>query len=220
MLEIAGAPLLDKQNLIGGCVRLPVSFDAARFAADIAALPAGLWGTTGGRVGVHRVAEGIFLRGYAPAEGERPIEDRPALASLPYARFLMTELIRATALRCLLARVPAGASVAWHVDRPRYFGQTLRLHFPVETHDEAWMVAGQHAYRMRAGEVWALNNSAPHAVWNAHPTQARTHMICDFLPSPRLLELLCAGERSLGRHEADVFAHLAGDGAPATTGSE
>ena len=86
MLEIAGAPLLDKQTLIGGYVRLPVAFDAARFAADIAALPAGLWGTTGGRVGVHRIAEGIFLRGYAPAEGERPIEDRPALASLPCAR--------------------------------------------------------------------------------------------------------------------------------------
>ena len=218
MLEIPGAPLLDKQALIGGCVRLGVSFNAARFAAELAALPAALWGTAGGRVGVHRVAEGIFLRGHAPAEGERPIEDRAALALLPYARSLIGELIPAPAQRCLLARLPAGGSVAWHVDRPPYFWQTLRLHFPVETHEQAWMVAGRQVYRMRAGEVWALNNSAPHAVWNADATRPRTHMICDFLPAPALLALLAAGERGLGRHEPAVLAHLAGGDTAAATG--
>jgi hypothetical protein len=60
------------------------------------------------------------------------------------------------------------------------------------------MVAAGQCYLMKPGEVWVLNNNAVHAVWNAHPTLARTHMICDFLPSAALLDLLARGERTLG----------------------
>jgi hypothetical protein len=60
------------------------------------------------------------------------------------------------------------------------------------------MMCNGMTYRMRAGEVWVLNNSAEHAVWNAHPARARTHLICDFLPSDALLPLIAAGDRNLG----------------------
>ena len=70
------------------------------------------------------------------------------------------------------------------------------------------MVAAGLTYCMRAGEVWALNNSTIHAVWNAHPTISRTHLICDFLPSTELLELLMTGERDLGVHRDDVESHF------------
>ena len=56
--------------------------------------------------------------------------------------------------------------------------------------------------------VQKLNNSAPHAVWNSHSRLARTHLICDFLPSAALLELLASGERDLGERRADVDEHL------------
>jgi hypothetical protein len=62
---------------------------------------------------------------------------------------------------------------------------------------------------MAAGEVWVLNNVATHAVWNAHPSAGRTHLICDFLPSAALLELLARGERDLGRDEPAVTRHFA-----------
>jgi hypothetical protein len=35
-------------------------------------------------------------------------------------------------------------------------------------------------------------------------------MICDFLPAPRLLDLLSRAERDLGRRVPEVDAHLAG----------
>ena len=35
-------------------------------------------------------------------------------------------------------------------------------------------------------------------MWNAHATEARTHLICDFLPSAELLGLLARAERDLG----------------------
>lgn len=208
MLDIADAVPLDKQRLIGGCVRLPLAVDGARLAGEIECLPPALWGTTAGRVGVHQAAEAVFLRGFAPAEGDKPVIDRPELDGLPYVRTLIERLIPAPPMRCLLARLPAGGTIATHVDRPPYFGKTLRIHVPVETNPEVFMVAAGMTYRMRAGEVWVLNNSGPHAVWNAHASRSRTHLICDFLPSPALLALLAGGERDLGERRPDVDRHV------------
>jgi len=208
LLDIPGQPVLDKRALVGGCLRLPMSVDADRLRAEVAALPSSVWGTTGGRVGVHRKAEALFLRGFAPAEGDLPVADRPVLDHLPYARVIIEELIPAPALRCLLARLPAGTVVAPHIDRPPYFGKTLRIHVPVETHESAFMWSAGLCYTMKSGEVWVLNNSATHAVWNAHAALSRTHMICDFLPTEALLELLAGGDRDLGTPRADVDAHV------------
>jgi hypothetical protein len=208
VLDLPGHPVIDKHALVGGCVRLPLSVDAQRLQREIAALPSSVWGTTGGRVGVHRAAEALFLRGHAPAQGNLPIEDRPVLARLPYARFIIEELVGAPALRCLLARLPPDAVIAPHIDRAPYFSKSLRLHFPVESHDRAWMLCAALAYVMRPGETWALNNCAEHAVWNGHASLSRTHMICDFLPEPQLLELLARGEHALGKPMPEIEAHV------------
>ncbi len=215
MLELAGEPRLDKTTLIGGCVRLPLRVDAALLRTEVEALPAALWAGTDGRVGVHNVTQSLFLRGHAPAQGNLPIEDRAPLTHLPYVQRLVRERIPGAAQRCVLARLPAGASILPHIDRAPYFAQTLRLHLPVITHDAAWMLASGLCYRMQAGEVWVLNNTAAHAVWNAHASASRTHLICDFLPSPALLALLAAGERDLGKREPDVDAHFAALARPA-----
>jgi hypothetical protein len=209
MLDLPDQPVLDKAALIGGCVRLPLQVDAARLRDEVNALPPSLWGSRGGRVGVHSAAEALFLRGHAPAEGNLPIEDRPPLALLPYARAIIKELVGAPPLRCLLARLPANAVIPPHIDRAPYFSKSVRIHVPVETHEHSWMLCAGQGYVMRAGEVWALNNSTTHAVWNEHATQSRTHMICDFLASPALLQMLAQGERTLGRPMPAVERHIA-----------
>jgi hypothetical protein len=111
MLDLPGAPYLDKDTLIGGCVRLPLRVDSQRLFDEIQRIPQSAWGTRGGRIGVHRVAEAIFLRGFAPAEGDLPIEDRPILSDLPYVQVIVRQLIAAPPLRCLLARLPAGGII-------------------------------------------------------------------------------------------------------------
>jgi hypothetical protein len=208
MLDVPGQPVLDKAALMGGCVRLPVQVDAVQLHAEVASLPPSVWGTTGGRVGVQMAAEALFLRGHAPAEGDKPVEDRSTLERLPYVRWIIGTLIPAPPLRCLLARLPAGASIAPHIDRAPYFSKTIRIHIPVETHELAWMLCAGQCYVMKAGEVWALNNSALHAVWNADATRARTHLICDFLPSKPLLEWVACGERTLGSSQPHVERHF------------
>lgn len=209
MLDIPGLPVLDKARLIGGCLRLPMHIDAERLRREVDALPVALWDGTGGRVGVHRAAQAVFLRGYAPAEGEKPIEERPPLAQLPYAKQLITGLVGASPLRCLLARLSPGAVIAPHIDRAPYFAKSLRVHVPVITSDEAWMYCAGLSYRMRAGEAWVLNNSDMHGVWNASADRARVHMICDFEPSPALLDCMARGERDLGVDQPAVRERIA-----------
>ena len=197
MLDLPNCSVLDKDSLLGGCVKLPIAIDAARLLDEYRKLPEALWGTRGGRVGVHNAAEAVFLRGYAPAEGELPIEDRPALQHLPYVRHLIKETIPAPVYRCLLAKLPASAVVAPHIDRAPYFSKTLRIHIPIETHSGAWMMCANKYYAMRAGECWVINNSTLHGVWNADRSRPRTHMICDFSASPALLDIVAAGEKDL-----------------------
>ena len=214
MRDLPGEPVLDKPALVGGCVRLPLRIDSGRLLNEVNALPAADWDIRGGmnrypEAGVHRAAASIFLRGHTPAEGDIPIEDQPVLDQLPYVRQLIEREIGRRPQRCLLARLPPGASVAPHIDRAPYFSKTLRIHVPVESHDRVWMVCADLAYLMKPGEVWALNNLAVHAVWNAHPTLSRTHLICDFLPDAGLLDLLVRGERGLGRPVPEVDAHFA-----------
>jgi hypothetical protein len=209
MLDIRGAPILDKFAVIGGCLKLPLRVDERRLADEVDALPEAMWGTNGGRVGVQRSAQALFLRGFAPAEGDKPIIDRDPLTLLPYVRSLITDLVPAAPQRCLLARLPPGATIAPHIDQAPYFLKTLRVHVPVATNDQVWMIASGLVYQMRPGEVWLLNNSAAHAVWNAHPTSSRTHLICDFLSTPALTRLLSEGERDCGRVVAAVLGHFA-----------
>lgn len=199
MLDLASQPVIDKHGLVGGCIRLPVSVAAERLKSEVDALPSDLWGTRGGRVGVHSAAEALFLRGYAPAEGDKPIEDRPALDELPYIRSILGEIVPAQPLRALLARLPAGANIPVHVDHGDYFTRSLRIHVAVETNDRVWMLADGRAYQMKAGEVWSINNLAEHGVVNAHSSLSRTHLIADFLPSDELLALVKGGDRDLGR---------------------
>jgi hypothetical protein len=208
MLDLPGQPILDKHTLVGGCLRLPLQIDGIRLRTEIASLPTSMWGTTAGRVGVHNAAEALFLRGYAPAEGPKPIEDRPPLQHLPYAREIIERVIPAPPLRCLLAKLPPLAVIQPHIDRAPYFSKSMRIHVPVETHEQSFMLCAGQGYLMRPDEVWALNNCAEHAVWNAHPTLHRTHMICDFLPTPELLALLADGDRVLGKPMPDVERHV------------
>lgn len=208
MVDLASIPLPDKAALIGGCARLPIRADAKRLVAEVEALPAQLWGSRGGRVGVHSQAEAIFLRGYAPAEGDKPIEDREPFAQLPYLRSLFAEQIRARPMRCLLAKLHGGASIAPHVDKGEYFAKTIRLHLPVTTHDAVAMYSAGRVYRMRAGEIWALDNCDVHGVLNASASESRVHVICDFLPDAPLLELLSRAEHGLGTVDPAVEREL------------
>lgn len=201
MLDIPGYEVLDKRQLIGGCLRLPAAIDAPRLRAEVEALPEAAWTR---RVGRHQAAEVIYLRGHAPAAGELPVEDRTPLEAMPYAAELLHRTFEAPPMRALLARLPAGGAIVPHKDQGPYFAKTVRVHVPVVTNPAVWTYCAGRAYRMAPGEAWALNNVAVHGVWNGDAAAARIHLICDFLPTPPLLALLARGDRTLGSVEPAV----------------
>jgi hypothetical protein len=197
---------VNKHSLIGGCVRLRLPVDIAKLQSEVAQLPASLWGTRGGRVGVHQPTEGIFLRGYAPIEGPRPIEDREPLQHLPYVSELL-QSIPAPPMRCLLAKLMPASVIRMHVDNGDYFLHTLRIHIPIVSDPSVAMVSNDSVYTMQPGEVWALNNSTYHGVLSDW-TQPRIHLICDFQPSDALCALIHQGEHGLGRRDEAVLERV------------
>jgi hypothetical protein len=61
---------------------------------------------------------------------------------------------------------------------------------------------------MKSGELWALNNVDIHGVLNDHASIARTHIICDFHPTPELLGLIVEGKGDLGEEDPDAYSRL------------
>jgi hypothetical protein len=190
--------LVDKHSLVGGCSRLDLQVDAERLRAEFEAIPEECWGSRGGRVNLHSKADAIFMRGYARAEGFKPIEDRDILASLPYMKQLIYETISTKPMRCLLAKLGPGDWIKEHVDYGPYFDKTVRIHVPIITNENVAMYSNGRRYNMQTGEVWAINNLAPHAVKNHDESGIRTHLICDFLPEPDILERVAGADKSLG----------------------
>jgi hypothetical protein len=207
MLDLPGLPVLDKARLVGGCLRCQLTIDA-RDCVRRSNPPAALWQGTGGASACTRWRRPFPARLRA-GRGPEAHRGRPPLAQLPYARSIIEELIGAYPLRCLLARLPPGAVIDPHIDKAPYFAKSLRVHMPVVTNAQAWMYCAGLSYKMLPGEVWVLNNSDMHGVWNASTEQARVHMICDFEPSPALLERMARGERHLGVDDPGVRERLA-----------
>ncbi|MGB0135373.1 aspartyl/asparaginyl beta-hydroxylase domain-containing protein [Dokdonella sp.] len=208
MLALPDQPVLDKIRLIGGCSRLDLNIEAPRLQDEVARLPESFWGQSGGRVGVHNPAQAIFLRGHAPAQGNLPIDEREALAHLPAVRELIERIVPAQPMRCLIAMLPPGAVIAPHIDQADYFSKTIRLHVPIVTSDAVWMYCNGQSYRMRTGEIWALNNSSTHGVINDDDKCERIHLICDFLASAELEALLLSGQRDLGERNFAIESRL------------
>ncbi|MEM8661775.1 MAG: aspartyl/asparaginyl beta-hydroxylase domain-containing protein [Pseudomonadota bacterium] len=195
---LAGFERLDKASLIGGCRLLSRPVDVGVLRSEVDAIPQDQWTGPAGRVGVHAKADAVFLRGYAPTEGEqKPIEDRAILTAMPYANELIHS-IGAKPLRCVLARLKAGDSIRSHIDRGPILVRSIRIHVPVITNDEVEMHCNGSAYRMKPGEVWVINNGAQHAAHNFHASEDRVHLICDYLPETDLLALVARGNRGLG----------------------
>lgn len=206
-------PGFDKREHVGACKRLPQRIDAARLQAEVAALPAELWGNV--RAPVHRETRSVFLKGHAPALNISGDPDQPALAACPYVRELLYGLLPGTPGKCLLAALRPLGIVYPHRDAANdYFVGSFRVHLPVFTNQRVSLYCNGRFFRMAAGEAWTLNNLAPHAVVNDHPTQERVHLIFDVFPAAETVALVDQTPEAGGEDDAALLTRLSG-GRPA-----
>lgn len=88
-----GYERLNKHELIDACVLIEHDIDVDRLVSEVTGIPKKAWPGPANRLGVHRHAQAIFLRDYAPLQRIRkPIEDREILDTLPYIRSLIRSI--------------------------------------------------------------------------------------------------------------------------------
>jgi hypothetical protein len=169
-------------------LRLPLSFDPARLAADMAAISADGWIA-------HFVTQNydgdwsvIPLRG--PAGARHPVqmiysdpacpayENTPLLAATPY----LAEVL--AAFRCplqsvRLMRLSPGSVIKEHRDHDLAFEDGIvRIHIPVVTNDGVDFRLNGVRCVMAAGSAWYLRLADPHSVANQGNSD-RVHLVID-----------------------------------------
>lgn len=199
---------VNKELFIGGCSRLDIQIDADKLAKEVGSLDAMVWSGTGGRVGPHMKVDAVFLRGFAAAEGPKPVEDREILKQLPYVREIIYEALSSQPQRCVIASLQPNSVVTAHQDQGPYLSQHYRFHIPVFTSPHVKMVVNHFVYQMLPGEIWAINNNAPHGVVNDDPDEARVHIIVDFKPTAEVVALLEKADQSLGKTDMEAVNKL------------
>jgi hypothetical protein len=83
-------------------------------------------------------------------------------------------------LNAQVASLPAGATIAPHVDRGPVLEATHRVHIPLKTNPRVMFDIEGSFYALKQGCVYEIDNMRSHAVWN-ESDQDRIHLIIDYL---------------------------------------
>ena len=174
-------------------IRLALRVDAARLAAEVAALPDDAWVPhpegAPGNTSVPLVAS----RGNADDQATTgPMAPTPTLARMPYTRAVLAAL-GAPIGRTRLMRIEADGHLGLHVDTNRYWQEHFRVHVPVVSHPEVLFTCEQESVHMALGEVWVFDTWRRHGVENP-AAFARVHLVIDTVGSSALWARIDEGE--------------------------
>lgn len=183
-------------------LRLPLRFDPARLAADLAVLDSGCW--TPHFLPQNYTGEWSAVPLRAPKGAEHPIlmltahpgdafVDAPALQHTPYFRAVLAALPCPLNSVRLMRLVP-GSSILKHKD-PGLCAEegSVRLHIPIRTNPDVHFVLNDSLVIMAPGDLWYLRLSDPHCVHNRGAV-SRVHLVVDAEVNPWLLAQLAEAQ--------------------------
>src|SRR3954451_9793992 len=173
-------------------LQLPIRFDAARLAQEVAAIPESAWrphpqGYPGNDALALITTEGD------PASDARAgaMGPTPHLLACPYLMEVL-ETLGATWGRSRLMRLSGDAEVTPHVDTDYYWRDHMRVHVPIVTQPTVRFRCGGEEVHMAAGECWVFDTWSLHSVHN-DATQSRIHLVADTVGGDGLLTLMEQG---------------------------
>ena len=180
-------------------LRLPLAFDAAALAADLAALVEDDWIRHIARqnyegdwsVAPLRAPAGEThrLRMGFPNPGQTAFADTALLDRLPHLRAALRRF-ECPLRGARLMRLAPGAAILEHCDPDLdAAGGRARLHVPILTNDETIFQLNGRAVAMAPGETWYLRLLDPHAAAN-RGTSDRIHLVVDVEVDGWMLGLL------------------------------
>lgn len=173
-------------------IQLPLSFDAAHLAAEIAALGEEPWrphpqGFAGNSM-LPLVAVGGDPGNEAFSGRMMPT---PELERCPYLTQVYASL-SATVGRSRLMRLSGHAEVKRHVDQGYYWIERVRVHVPIVTQPTVRFECGDAAINMGEGECWIFDTWRQHRVIN-DAEQSRIHLVVDTVGGGDFWRLVAQG---------------------------
>lgn len=176
-------------------IQLPIRFDPALLARDVAALPPSAWIPHPQGFAGNDAVPLVTVNGGFNDAFEGPMAATEHLAASPYLMALMEQL-GGTWGRSRLMGLAPGARVPRHVDIHYYWRTHLRIHIPIITNPGVTFTCGGETVHMAPGEAWIFDSFQLHEVHNAG-TQKRVHLVLDTVGGERLWDLVEAANDGL-----------------------
>ena len=188
-------------------MKLPVEVDTDRLLQEFNNIPASAWGCS--YWDVHCSIDMLLLRGGNKGTDEDFLTDEvtnsPILDQMPYIASLLNSEgpFGGTAYAFIFRTKPNGITRV-HDDGHEVWKKTVRIHVPIITNKDAFLIAEEYAKHLEVGEVWTFDNQSQHSVVNGNET--RVHLIFDVNPNPKLAELMLNATFDPGVHDPDRWA--------------
>ncbi len=169
--------------------RLPVHFDSARLAAEVARFSEDDWrphpqGFEGNSalllISAHGSLDDDGLLG--------PQKPTPLLQRCPYLKQVLASFETVLG-RTRLMRLAPNADAKAHMDASYYWHQRVRIHVPIQTHPDISFHTGDSSVHMEAGDCWIFNTWKMHTVKNS-TDQTRIHLVADSVGSGAFWDLI------------------------------
>jgi Aspartyl/Asparaginyl beta-hydroxylase len=183
-------------------LRLPVDVDVDTLIGEFRSIPPDAWAST--YWDVHCSSTMILLRGGDQGNEEdfscAEWVDHEILQKLPYISWLIGESgpFGGSNYAFILSLKPLGVSRP-HIDSNPAWFEPFRVHIPITTNDEAYLLAEGRSKHLPVGEAWTFDNQSEHAVTNG--ADVRTHLIIDVPRGPKLRDLLKRAEFDPGEED-------------------
>lgn len=159
-------------------IQLPLRFDAARLAAEVAALGEAPWRPHPQAFPGNSMLPLVAVGGDPANEAfDGPMMPTPDLERCPYLTQVYASL-GATVGRSRLMRLSGHAEVTRHVDQGYYWIERVRVHVPIVTQPTVRFECGDAAINMAEGECWLFDTWRQHRVIN-DAEQSRIHLVVD-----------------------------------------
>jgi LPS sulfotransferase NodH len=159
-------------------IQLPLRFDAAALAGELAAIDESEWRPHPQGFPGNSALPLVAVDGDPDNDGlVGPMRPTAYLGRLPYLGDVLRSL-GAVLGRTRLMRLSGQAEVNPHIDQAYYWAERMRIHVPIVTQPRVMFYCGDAAINMAAGECWIFDTWRLHRVHN-DGDNVRIHLVAD-----------------------------------------
>lgn len=189
-------------------IQLPLTFDAARLAAEIEALGEDAWRPHPQGFAGNSMLPLVAVDGDPANEAFAGVmRPTPHLERCAYLQQVFHSL-GATIGRSRLMRLSGHAEVTRHADQGYYWADRHRVHVPIVTQPTVRFECGDAVINMAEGECWIFDTWRQHRVLN-DDTRSRIHLVIDTVGGDRFWSRVWTGRSHDGRALAGQWSPAA-----------